>query len=31
VGADIDIEKAWDKFSGNDTLVIAVVDAGFNF
>lgn len=30
-GVDIDIEKVWDKFSGNDTLVIAVVDAGFDF
>jgi subtilisin family serine protease len=30
-GVDIDIEKVWDKFSGNDSLVIAVVDAGFDF
>ncbi len=31
VGVDIDIEKVWDKFSGSDSLVVAVVDAGFDF
>jgi hypothetical protein len=30
-GLDIGIEKVWDKFSGSDTLVVAVVDAGFDF
>ena len=30
-GVDINIEKVWDKFVGADSLVIAVVDAGFNF
>jgi hypothetical protein len=30
-GLDIGIEKVWDKFSGSDSLVVAVVDAGFDF
>ncbi|MEO7423647.1 MAG: S8 family peptidase [Fibrobacteria bacterium] len=30
-GVDIDIERVWDKFSGSDSLVVAVVDAGFDF
>jgi hypothetical protein len=30
-GIDIDIERVWDKFSGSDSLVVAVVDAGFDF
>jgi subtilisin family serine protease len=30
-GVDIGIEKVWDKFSGADSLVLAVVDAGFDF
>lgn len=30
-GIDVNIEKVWDKFSGSDSLVIAVVDAGFDF
>jgi hypothetical protein len=30
-GVDIDIERVWDKFGGSDSLVIAVVDAGFDF
>lgn len=31
VGVDMGIEKVWDKFSGADSLVVAVVDAGFDF
>lgn len=30
-GVDVNVEKVWDKFDGADSLVIAVVDAGFNF
>lgn len=30
-GLDVGIQKVWDKFSGSDTLVVAVVDAGFDF
>ncbi len=30
-GADINVEPVWDKFSGADTLVIAVIDAGIDF
>lgn len=30
-GLDIGIEKVWDKFSGHDSLVVAVADAGFDF
>jgi hypothetical protein len=30
-GVDVNVEKVWDQFSGSDSLVIAVVDAGFNF
>ena len=30
-GVDIGIEKVWDKFGGSDSLVVAVVDAGFDF
>jgi hypothetical protein len=30
-GIDVGIEKVWDKFSGSDSLVVAVVDAGFDF
>jgi Subtilase family/Putative Ig domain len=30
-GVDIDIDRVWDKFSGSDSLVVAVVDAGFDF
>lgn len=30
-GVDIGIERVWDKFSGSDSLVIAVLDAGYNF
>jgi len=30
-GVDIGITKVWDKFGGSDTLVIAVLDAGFDF
>ena len=30
-GVDMGIEKVWDKFSGADSLVVAVVDAGFDF
>lgn len=30
-GVDIAIEKVWDKFSGSDSLVVAVIDAGFDF
>jgi hypothetical protein len=30
-GVDIDIDRVWDKFGGSDSLVIAVVDAGFDF
>lgn len=31
IGVDIGMEKVWEKFSGNDSLVIAVVDAGIDF
>lgn len=30
-GVDINVEKVWDKFGGSDSLIIAVVDAGFGF
>jgi hypothetical protein len=30
-GVDIGIEKVWDKFAGSDSLVVAVLDAGFDF
>ncbi len=30
-GVDVDVERVWDRFGGADTLVIAVVDAGFDF
>ncbi|MBW8887767.1 MAG: S8 family serine peptidase [Fibrobacteres bacterium] len=30
-GIDVNIEKVWDKFSGSDSLVMADVDAGFDF
>ena len=30
-GLDIGIEKVWDKFSGSDTLVLADLDAGWDF
>ncbi|MDB5104782.1 MAG: putative serine metalloprotease precursor [Fibrobacteres bacterium] len=30
-GVDIGIERVWDKFSGSDSLIVAVVDAGFDF
>jgi len=30
-GVDIGIEKVWDKFAGSDSLIVAVVDAGFDF
>jgi subtilase family protein/putative Ig domain-containing protein len=30
-GVDIAIEKVWDKFSGSDSLVVAVIDAGYDF
>lgn len=30
-GVDIGMSKVWDKFGGSDTLVIAVLDAGFDF
>ena len=30
-GVDIGIEKVWDKFSGSDSLVVAVIDAGYDF
>jgi len=31
IGYDIHIAPVWDKFGGADTLVIGVIDAGFNF
>ncbi len=30
-GADIGMAQVWDRFDGADTLVIAVLDAGFDF
>lgn len=30
-GYDIGITRVWDKWGGNDSMVIAVVDAGFHF
>ncbi|HEX2612328.1 MAG TPA: S8 family serine peptidase [Fibrobacteria bacterium] len=30
-GMDVDISSVWERFDGSDTLVIAVIDAGFNF
>ncbi len=30
-GVDIGMERVWDRFDGADTLVIAVLDAGFDF
>jgi len=31
IGTDIGMTKVWDKYDGDDSLVVAVVDAGFNF
>lgn len=30
-GVDMRIEKVWDRFAGSDSLVVAVLDAGFSF
>lgn len=30
-GVDLGMERVWDRFDGADTLVIAVLDAGFDF
>ncbi len=30
-GADLGMTRVWDRFDGDDSLVIAVLDAGFNF
>ncbi len=30
-GADVNIQDVWERFDGSDTLVIAVIDAGYNF
>jgi Subtilase family len=31
VGYDVGMTRVWDKWGGSDSMVIAVVDAGFNF
>jgi hypothetical protein len=30
-GVDINIARVWDKFSGSDSLIVAVLDAGYDF
>ncbi len=31
VGLDMGMTRVWDRFDGDDSLVVAVLDAGFNF